>query len=202
MAKRAFDLFLSLMLIVVLAPLMALVAFLIMVKMGFPVIFKQTRPGFKGEPFTVYKFRTMKNDFAGESGSLTDAERLTSLGQFLRRSSLDELPQLFNVLKGDLSFVGPRPLLMQYLNRYTPEQARRLEVKPGLTGWAQVNGRNAISWEDKFKYDVWYVDNANFWLDLKIMALTFMKVFKAEGISSEGAATMPEFMGSRGEDGE
>lgn len=199
MVKRIFDLLLSIVLIVVLAPLMILVAILVAFKMGRPVIFKQQRPGLKGKPFYLYKYRTMTESLDAEGSLLSDEERLTGLGHCLRRFSLDELPQLFNVLKGELSFVGPRPLLMQYLERYSPEQARRHEVKPGITGWAQVNGRNAISWEEKFAYDVWYVDHANFWLDVKILLLTVLKVLKKEGISSQGEATMPEFMGTAGE---
>ncbi len=162
-------------------------------KIGAPVLFRQARPGLRGRPFTIYKFRTM-TDKRGERGELLpDGERLTRLGRFLRKTSLDELPELFNVLKGDMSIVGPRPLLMQYLDLYTPEQARRHEVKPGITGWAQVNGRNAISWEDKFKLDVWYVDHQSFWLDLTIIFMTVWKILKREGISQPGQATMEEF---------
>jgi sugar transferase EpsL len=151
------------------------------------------RPGKDGKPFTIYKFRTM-TDERDEAGKLRpDGKRLIGLGRFLRKTSMDELPELFNVIKGDMSIVGPRPLLMQYLDRYTPEQARRHEVKPGITGWAQVNGRNAISWEDKFKLDVWYVDHVSLWLDLKIIAMTVLKVLKREGISQEGEATAEEF---------
>ncbi|MDY6826343.1 MAG: sugar transferase [Bacillota bacterium] len=197
MLKRAFDLIIALVLIILLLPLMLILAVLIYVKMGKPVFFTQQRPGLNGRPFRLYKFRTMRKIKAGEKELATDEERLTGLGRFLRRFSLDELPQLFNVLKGELSFVGPRPLLMQYLERYTPAQVRRHEVKPGITGWAQVNGRNALSWEEKFKLDVWYVDHQSFLLDLKILALTVVKVLKAEGINREGTATMPEFMGSK-----
>ena len=161
---------------------------------GFPPIFKQKTRLF-GKPI-IYKFRTMTNDRGPDGQFLPDQDRLTRLGRFLRSTSLDELPELFNVLKGDMSLVGPRPLLMQYLDRYTPEQARRHEMKPGITGWAQVNGRNAITWEEKFALDVWYVDNWSLWLDLKILAMTIVKVFKREGISAEGEATMPEFMGN------
>ncbi len=163
--------------------------------MGRPVLFIQMRPGLNGKPFCMYKFRTMRQPKENETMYLTDSERVTKLGKFLRNYSLDELPELINVLKGDMSLVGPRPLLMQYLDRYAPEQARRHEVKPGITGWAQVNGRNAITWEKKFALDVWYVDNWSLWLDIKILAITVVKVFKREGISAAGEATMPEFMG-------
>jgi lipopolysaccharide/colanic/teichoic acid biosynthesis glycosyltransferase len=168
--------------------------------MGKPIFFKQLRPGLNGKPFEIYKFRTMteRND---ENGMLmNDKERLTRIGRFLRSTSLDELPELINVLKGNMSIVGPRPLLMQYLDRYTPEQARRHEIKPGITGWAQVNGRNAITWEDKFKLDVWYVDNQSLWLDLKIIGMTVLKVLKREGISQEGQATMSEFYSQKDEE--
>jgi lipopolysaccharide/colanic/teichoic acid biosynthesis glycosyltransferase len=161
------------------------------------VIFGQLRPGPGGKPFTPYKFRTMTDGRDASGRLLPDVERLTSFGRFLRASSLDELPELINVLKGEMSVFGPRPLLMQYLDRYTPEQARRHEVKPGITGWAQVNGRNAISWEEKFRLDVWYVDNWSLGLDLRIIWMTVLKVFRREGISAVGEATMPEFMGSR-----
>lgn len=195
MFKRIFDFSLSLFLIILLLPVMLIVAIVIYFKMGRPVIFKQIRPGLHGKPFKIYKFRTM-NDKRDEKGVLLpDSERITPLGRFLRRTSLDELPQLINVLKGDLSFVGPRPLLMEYLSRYTPEQARRHEVKPGITGWAQINGRNAISWEERFKLDVWYVDNSNFMLDLKILWYTFWKVICGEGINQPGQSTMEEFKG-------
>jgi len=164
--------------------------------MGSPVPFRQLRPGKNGKPFVLYKFRTMLDKRDGSGDLLTDNARLTRIGRFLRSTSLDELPELFNVLKGDMSLVGPRPLLMQYLDRYTPEQARRHEVKPGLTGWAQVNGRNAITWEDKFRLDVWYVDHQSLWLDLKIIGMTVLKVIRREGISEAGHATAQEFMGS------
>jgi sugar transferase EpsL len=164
--------------------------------MGSPVLFKQVRPGFKSKPFRIMKFRTMNDDRDQEVKLLPDQKRLTKTGRVLRKFSLDELPQLFNVLKGDLSFVGPRPLLTEYLPRYTPEQARRHDVRPGITGWAQINGRNAISWEEKFNHDVWYVDNRNFMLDLKILWMTFLKVLKKEGVTAEGYATMPEFTGT------
>ena len=195
--KRAVDLTGAVVGLLTFAPVMILLAVLIRFKLGTPVIFRQTRPGLQGKPFTMYKFRTML-DLRDENGELLpDEKRLTSLGRFLRSTSLDELPELFNVLKGDMSLVGPRPLLMKYLNRYTPEQFRRHEVKPGITGWAQVNGRNAISWEEKFKLDVWYVDNWSLWLDLKILLMTLVKVFRREGISHGSEATMPEFRGQR-----
>jgi len=169
--------------------------------MGSPILFFQDRPGLDARFFRLYKFRTMRGAAGADGKPLADAERLTPLGHWMRKWSLDELPELFNVLKSDMSLVGPRPLLPQYLRRYTPEQARRHEVKPGLTGWAQVNGRNAITWEEKFALDVWYVDNRSFWLDLKILAMTAWKVLKREGISAEGEATMPEFMGTASDGG-
>jgi sugar transferase EpsL len=196
MIKNIFDIVLGLLLLIFLTPVMIFLAILIRFNLGRPVLFKQLRPGLRGKAFNLYKFRTMK-DFRNEAGELLpDEERLTALGRKLRSYSFDELPQLINVVRGELSFVGPRPLLMQYLVRYTPEQARRHEVKPGITGWAQVNGRNAISWDEKFKLDVWYVDNRSFWLDLKILWLTVAKVLRAEGISGEGSASTSEFMGS------
>jgi sugar transferase EpsL len=195
--KRVVDLTCSLAGLLLLAPLLAVTALLVRIKLGSPVLFTQKRPGLHGRPFLVHKFRTMTDRRDAEGKLLPDQVRLTQFGLLLRRLSLDELPQLFNVVKGDLSLVGPRPLLMQYLERYTPEQARRHEVKPGITGWAQVNGRNAISWEEKFSLDVWYVDHQSFWLDLKILWLTVAKVFKREGISQAGNATMEEFMGSK-----
>jgi lipopolysaccharide/colanic/teichoic acid biosynthesis glycosyltransferase len=164
-------------------------------KMGSPVFFRQTRPGRNGIPFQMIKFRTMLDAIDSEGNSLPDSDRLTQLGSFLRSSSLDELPELWNVIKGDMSLVGPRPLLMEYLLLYSPEQARRHEVRPGVTGWAQINGRNAISWDEKFKLDLWYVDNRTLWLDLKIIWLTIQKVLKRDGISAAGEATMPKFTG-------
>ena len=194
--KRFFDLSVSIVITTLLSPFILTIAACIFITMGRPVIFTQIRPGLHGKSFQIYKFRTM-NDTRDSSGTLlADRMRLTAMGKFIRRFSLDELPQLFNVLKGDLSIVGPRPLLMQYLPRYTPEQARRHEAKPGITGWAQVNGRNAISWEEKFKLDLWYVDHQSFLLDMKIIWLTFVRVLKREGISADGHATMPEFTGS------
>jgi sugar transferase EpsL len=199
MIKKIFDYTFGLLFLVILVPAILFVALIIFINMGRPVIFKQLRPGLRGKPFYLYKFRTMNNTQGSDGELLPDDERLTALGKFLRKYSLDEIPQLVNVIRGELSFVGPRPLLMAYLERYNKEQARRLEVKPGITGWAQVNGRNAITWEDKFKLDVWYVDNRSFLLDLKIIWLTLVKVLKAEGISGEGLATMSEFKGSEGE---
>lgn len=197
--KRVFDVVIALLGILLLAPVMACIAFFVLIAMGPPVLFRQERAGKDGKPFILYKFRTML-DLKDERGQpLPDEERLTPLGKFLRSTSLDELPELWNVLKGDMSLVGPRPLPVRYLERYTREQNRRHEVKPGITGWAQVNGRNALSWEEKFRYDVWYVDNWNLWLDLKILALTIFKVLKREGISAAGHATMPEFMGGKDE---
>jgi lipopolysaccharide/colanic/teichoic acid biosynthesis glycosyltransferase len=194
--KRIFDFFAALIGLFLLSPLMLVIAVLIWLTMGPPIIFKQARPGLNGKLFTMYKFRTM-TDVKDERGNLLpDEKRLTPLGNFLRHFSLDELPELWNVVKGDMSLVGPRPLLPEYLPLYTPEQARRHEVKPGITGWAQINGRNTITWEEKFKLDVWYVDNWNLWLDLKILWLTIVKVLHREGISAKGYATMPKFRGS------
>lgn len=197
-AKRVFDFVLSVPALALCSPLLLCVALIIYVSMGRPVLFRQERPGHHGREFTLYKFRTMIEQAEGARDVSEDAHRLTSVGQKLRSLSLDELPELFNVLKGDMSLVGPRPLLMQYLDRYTPEQARRHEVKPGITGWAQVNGRNAITWEEKFKLDLWYVDNWSLRLDLKILWMTMAKILKREGISQPGQATMEEFMGSGG----
>lgn len=183
--------------LLVLSPILLLMAIAINICMGSPILFSQTRPGKDGRIFTFYKFRTMTDARDPEGNLLPDEQRLTAFGKFLRKTSLDELPQLWNVLKGDMSFVGPRPLLTAYLDRYTPEQARRHEVKPGITGWTQVNGRNSLSWEEKFKYDVWYVNNWSLWLDLKILFLTVAKVLQQEGISQPGHATMEEFRGSQ-----
>ena len=181
------------------APILAVIALLVRLKLGSTVLFRQQRPGLHGKPFTLYKFRTMTNARDADGNLLPDAERLTNFGRFLRRTSLDELPELINVLKGDMSLVGPRPLRMKYLVRYTPFQARRHEVRPGITGWAQINGRNAIEWEKKFELDVWYVDNMSLWLDLRIIATTLLKIIRREGISAEGYATVPEFMGTLSE---
>ncbi len=198
--KQFIDLLVSLILLILLSPVMLVIALLVRIKLGKPVLFSQERPGLHGRLFRLYKFRTMRDLRGADGRLLPDEERLTKFGRFLRASSLDELPELFNVLKGEMSLVGPRPLLVAYLARYTPEQARRHEVLPGITGWAQVNGRNALSWEAKFKLDVWYVDNQSFWLDLKILFLTLWKALKREGISAPGSATAPEFMGSEKED--
>lgn len=194
--KRIFDLIVALISIVIFSPLMIIVSVLIALFMRTPVIFSQKRAGLNGSHFHIYKFRSM-TDLYDDKGKLKDDDqRITLLGKYIRKASLDELPGLFNVLKNDMSLVGPRPLLIRYLERYSPEQARRHRVKPGLTGWAQVNGRNAISWDEKFKLDIWYVDNYSFWLDLKIIFLTFLRVFRGDGISSEGHSTMPEFKGN------
>ena len=196
MLKRFFDICVAFIGLILLFPLIALLALLILLKMGRPILYCQTRPGLHGSPFTIYKFRTMQNTRNAAGELEADEKRLSSFGQFLRAASLDEIPELWNVLRGEMSLVGPRPLLMQYLSRYTVEQMRRHEVKPGITGWAQVRGRNAVSWEDRFKLDVWYVDHRNFWLDLKILWLTMFKTLKREGISAANHVTMPEFKGS------
>lgn len=195
--KRFLDILISLAALLVLAPIVLMLACMINRKMGSPVLFRQIRPGLNGKPFEMIKFRTMKDAVDAQGNPLPDSERLTPFGQFLRSSSLDELPELWNVLKGDMSLVGPRPLLMEYLPLYTPEQYRRHEVRPGVTGWAQINGRNALSWEEKFQLDVWYVDNRSLWLDIKILFLTVKKVVVRDGISADGEATMPKFTGSR-----
>jgi len=181
---------------IVLSPVIAAVAASVRLSLGSPVFFRQQRPGRYGRPFTLVKFRTMSNERSDRGQLLPDSERITRLGRFLRKTSLDELPQLWNVLTGDLSLVGPRPLLMQYLDRYTPFQRRRHEVSPGITGWAQVNGRNAITWEEKFAMDVWYVDNRSLRLDFRIMIMTFVQVIRRKGISQDGRATVDEFMGT------
>jgi len=196
MTKRIVDLALAGSALILLSPGLALLALLIRARLGSPVLFRQQRPGLQGRPFTIYKFRTMTAARDPQGQLLPDAQRLTPLGRFLRRWSLDELPEFVNVIKGDMSLVGPRPLLMRYLDRYTPEQMRRHEVKPGITGWAQVNGRNALTWEEKFALDVWYVDNWSLWLDFKILGLTLWKIVKREGINQPGHATAEEFMGS------
>ena len=195
--KRLFDVVTAALALLLLAlPLLAL-AWLIRRKLGSPVLFRQVRPGLQGRPFTMVKFRTMTDERGPDGALLPDAQRLTPFGRFLRASSLDELPELWNVLKGEMSLVGPRPLLMEYLPLYTPEQARRHEVRPGITGWAQVNGRNAISWADKFALDVWYVDHRSLWLDVRILWRTVRKVMVRDGISAAGEATMPKFTGSK-----
>jgi len=194
--KRVLDILIALPALLILSPVLLCLALMIRVSQGLPVFFRQVRPGKDGKPFTIYKFRTMSDRRDSNGRLLPDDERLARLGRFLRSTSLDELPELVNVLKGEMSIVGPRPLLMQYLDRYTPEQMRRHEVKPGITGWAQVNGRNAITWEEKFGLDVWYVDNQSPSLDLQIIALTVWKILKREGISQPGQATAEEFKGS------
>lgn len=195
--KRLMDVVVSAAAIVLLSPVMAVVALTVRAYLGSPVLFTQVRPGLNGRAFTMYKFRTMLDarDKAGDL--LSDEKRLTRFGRFLRSTSLDELPELFSVLTGDMSLVGPRPLLTEYLGRYTPRQARRHDVPPGITGWAQINGRNALSWEDKFELDIWYIDHWSLWLDIKILCLTVWKVMRREGISSEGHSTAPLFMGTR-----
>jgi lipopolysaccharide/colanic/teichoic acid biosynthesis glycosyltransferase len=182
--------------LVVLMPVMLIVAALVRVFLGGPVIFRQARPGLRGGIFTCLKFRTMTNARGADGELLPDGDRLTAFGRFLRRSSFDELPELLNVIRGEMSLVGPRPLLTQYLERYTPEQMRRHEIKPGITGWAQINGRNALDWKQRFELDVWYVDHRSFWLDLVILVKTVGKMLAPEGISSSGHATMPEFFGA------
>lgn len=197
--KRSFDIIVSLLTLIILSPIIGVTALLIRSKIGSPVLFKQQRPGFYEKPFYVYKFRSMTDERDRNGELLPDDVRLTSFGRVVRKLSLDELPQLLNVLKGDMSFVGPRPLLMEYLPLYNKRQASRHDARPGITGWAQVNGRNAISWEEKFELDVWYVENWSFWLDIKILFMTVLKVFKSEGISQDGQATMTKFEGSKGE---
>lgn len=194
--KRLFDVAVSLTMLVISLPVLLLIAMLVRINLGSPLLFRQQRPGWQGKPFYIYKFRTMRDARDAEGELLPDAERLPSFGQFLRKYSLDELPQLYNVIRGDISMVGPRALLMEYLPLYSEDQARRHYVKPGITGWAQINGRNAISWEDKFKCDVWYVDNHSFLLDMKILWMTLLKVVKPEGITQAGHASMEKFKGS------
>lgn len=195
--KRLFDIFASIILLIILSPLMVSVSIMILIVIGPPILFRQQRPGLHGVAFIIYKFRTMTNDVDKHGQLLPDKDRLTTIGHLLRRFSLDELPQLFNVLVGDLSLVGPRPLLMEYMELYTPAQARRHAVRPGITGWAQINGRNAISWEQRFEMDVWYVDHQSFWLDVKILVLTLLNVVRGDGISQDGHVTMEKFKGSR-----
>ena len=196
MIKRFFDFWLSFIALLILSPLIFIVGRKIAINLGQPILFKQKRPGLYGEVFEMIKFRSMRDTVDDKGNTLPDSERLTSFGKKLRNSSLDELPGLWNVLKGDMSLVGPRPLLVEYLPLYSDEQAKRHNIRPGITGWAQVNGRNAISWEEKFKLDVWYVENRTFWLDIKILFLTVKKVFVKEGISAEGEVTMHKFTGS------
>lgn len=195
--KRIFDLFAAFSLLLILAIPLTIVFIIVRLSLGEPILFNQIRPGLNGKPFQMVKIRTMNNLHDQYGNLLPDADRLTKIGRFLRATSIDELPELWNVLKGDMSLVGPRPLLVKYLSLYTNEQARRHEVKPGITGWAQVNGRNAISWEDKFKLDVWYVDNRSLWLDIKILFLTVRQVIKRDGISAKDEATMHPFKGSQ-----
>lgn len=195
--KRFFDILVAVLALVLLLPLLGFVAWQAQRKMGSPVLFRQLRPGLHGDPFEMLKFRTMRDALDAEGEPLPDAERLTPFGNFLRSSSIDELPELWNVLKGEMSLVGPRPLLMEYLPLYSREQMRRHEARPGITGWAQVNGRNAISWDEKFKLDVWYVNNRSLWLDLKILWLTVLRVFQRSDITQEGHATMEKFRGSK-----
>ena len=197
MLKSFFDKILSLFLIIIFSPIYIIVSFLIYKKMGTPIFFRQKRPGYKEKIFGIYKFRTMTNEKDKDGSLLPDEQRLVGIGKFIRSISLDELPQLFNVLKGEMSFVGPRPLLIEYLGLYNHEQKKRHEVKPGITGWAQVNGRNAISWEQKFEYDVWYVENQSFTLDMEILWMTFFKVLKRSDISSSTSTTMEKFTGSK-----
>lgn len=200
--KRLFDFFVSFLTLIILSPIIVITALLIRLKIGSTVLFKQERPGVNGELFFVYKFRTMTDERDEKGELLPDDVRLTSFGKIIRKLSLDELPQLWNVLKGDMSFVGPRPLLVEYLPLYNERQTRRHDVRPGITGWAQVNGRNAISWEEKFELDVWYVENHSFWLDSKILFMTVLKVIKSEGINQEGQATIKKFEGTRMKEGD
>ncbi|EKF9982463.1 sugar transferase [Vibrio cholerae] len=195
--KRTFDFLLAAIFLLLFFPIILFIAWKIRKNLGSPVLFRQTRPGLNGKPFEMIKFRTMRDAVDANGNPLPDSERMTPFGDKLRNSSLDELPELWNVLKGEMSLVGPRPLLMQYLPLYSKEQARRHEVRPGVTGWAQINGRNAISWEEKFKLDVWYVDNRSFWLDLRVLLLTVKKVIFKEDISAEGEVTMPPFKGNK-----
>jgi len=196
LVKRAFDLLVTLPVLILVAPVLGVIALLVRLKLGRPVLFSQARPGLNGEIFTLHKFRSMRDAFDADGHPLPDAARLTGFGRILRAASLDELPELWNVLRGEMSLVGPRPLLVQYLERFTPEQARRHAVLPGITGWAQINGRNALTWEEKFRLDVWYVDHWTPGLDLKILVLTVWKVLRREGISAPGQATAGEFMGT------
>jgi sugar transferase EpsL len=196
--KRLLDILISAIALLLLSPLLLIVAVLVRLKLGSPILFRQQRPGLNCRLFTMFKFRTMISQTHDDHGNqLPDDQRLTRFGLWLRATSLDELPELLNVLKGELSLVGPRPLMVKYLDRYTPEQNRRHEVKPGITGWAQVNGRNNMTWEQKFEYDVWYVDHQSFWLDIKILAITAWQVIKRSDIAKDGHATVDEFFGSR-----
>lgn len=196
MIKRTIDIAVSLLALILLLPVIAMIAVVVRYNLGSPVLFRQVRPGINGEPFEMVKFRSMTDAVDKLGNELPDSQRLTKFGKLLRASSLDELPELWNVLKGDMSLVGPRPLLMEYLPLYNTQQYRRHEVRPGITGWAQINGRNAISWDEKFNLDVWYVDNQSVLLDVKILCQTFIKVFKRDGISAEGEATITKFTGN------
>ncbi len=196
LSKRIFDLALTIPGVILISPLLLVLAILVRVKLGSPVLFRQVRPGYKGRLFTLNKIRSMTDKRASDGSLLPDSQRLTPFGRFLRSTSLDELPELLNVLRGEMSLVGPRPLLTAYLERYSPEQARRHDVLPGITGWAQINGRNAVSWEEKFAMDVWYVDHRSLWLDIRILALTFLRVFRREGITQPGSTTAEEFRGT------
>jgi sugar transferase EpsL len=197
MIKRLFDISLSFILLILLLPLMSLLAFFVFIKIGQPIFFIQIRPGKNSKPFKLYKFRTMNNHKDSNGNLLNDELRLTKFGKFFRALSFDELPSLFNVLKGDMSLVGPRPLLMEYLSLYNKKQARRHEIRPGITGWAQINGRNAISWKEKLNLDIWYLDNRSFWLDIKIILLTIKKVILKEDIAERGGVTMSKFTGNK-----
>ena len=197
LSKRIFDLTFALIALIILSPVLILTAIFVRIFIGSPILFTQQRPGYKGRPFNIYKFRSMTNRFARDGSLLPDAERLTRFGRILRSLSLDELPELFNILRGEMSFVGPRPLLMDYLPLYSPEQMRRHDVMPGLTGWAQVNGRNAIDWPSRFRMDVWYVDNWSFWLDIRIILITVSKVVLREGVNQEGQSTVEYFKGEQ-----
>ena len=196
-SKRLLDLVVTSIGLVITLPLMLVISILVWIFLGSPILFRQPRPGYKGRPFTTYKVRTMTNQRGGDGKLLPDGKRLTLFGRFLRSTSFDDLPQVFNVLRGEMSLVGPRPLLLKYLERYSPEQMRRHDVLPGITGWAQVNGRNSLDWDEKFRLDVWYVDHWSFWLDAKILLMTPWKVFKQEGINQPGHATVEEFKGSK-----
>jgi sugar transferase EpsL len=197
LSKRIFDLLVTSLALAVILPLLLMISLLVWLFLGTPVLFLQLRPGYKGCPFITYKFRTMTNQLGPDGVLLPDAARLNTFGRFLRSTSLDDLPQILNVLRGEMSLVGPRPLLMRYLERYTPEQMRRHDVLPGITGWAQIHGRNILDWEEKFRLDVWYVDHRSFWLDIKILILTPWKVFKREGISQPGHVSAEEFKGNK-----
>lgn len=196
-SKRIFDLFFALIALIVLSPVLIVTAILVRIFIGAPILFTQQRPGYKGRPFNIYKFRSMSNRIARDGSLLPDAERLTRFGRILRSLSLDELPELFNILRGEMSFVGPRPLLMEYLPLYSPEQMRRHDAMPGLTGWAQVNGRNALDWPSRFRLDVWYVDHWSFWLDLRIILMTVGKVIAREGVNQAGQSTVEYFKGEQ-----